>query len=140
MPQLYTADITPKEAWEILNNNPAAELVDVRTEAERHYVGTPDLGPVKKELYAIEWRQLPHMEKNANFTKELQAVLPDKNKTLIFLCRTGGRSQEAAICAIQLGYAEAYNISYGFDGELNSKQQRGKINGWKADNLPWKQD
>ena len=38
----YAGDITPEAAWELLQSNPEAVLVDVRTRAEWQYVGVPD--------------------------------------------------------------------------------------------------
>ena len=53
------------------------------------------------------------------------------------MCRTGGRSHNAAVVAQQLGYANAYNLLEGFEGEANSLKQRTLINGWKHAGLPW---
>ena len=40
----YAGDITPEEAWKLLNDNPEAVLVDCRTDAEWRFVGVR--GPV----------------------------------------------------------------------------------------------
>ena len=37
------------------------------------------------------------------------------------------------------GYKNCFNITNGFEGDANENNQRGKINGWKALNLPWLQ-
>ena len=37
----YAGDITPEEAWKILNDDPEAVLVDCRTDAEWRFVGWP---------------------------------------------------------------------------------------------------
>jgi len=39
----------------------------------------------------------------------------------------------------QAGYARAYNIAGGFEGDLDRERHRGSKNGWKAAGLPWKQ-
>ena len=39
----YAGDKMPKEAWDILERDPGACLIDVRTEAEWRYVGLPKL-------------------------------------------------------------------------------------------------
>ncbi|MCC8399033.1 MAG: palindromic element RPE2 domain-containing protein [Rickettsia endosymbiont of Platyusa sonomae] len=54
----------------------------------------------------------------------------DYNYKLLFLCRSGGRSHEAAQFASTLGYKECYNIIDGFEGGTNGA-------GWKQNNLPW---
>ena len=39
----------------------------------------------------------------------------------------------------QLGYAQAYNIAGGFEGDHDENGHRGFVNGWKAEGLPWRQ-
>ena len=138
MVQLYKGDITSKQAWEMLKNSNSL-LVDVRTSAEWHYVGAPDLSSIKGKLIQIEWRKLPSMDKNLEFIKQFESIVSDKNADVIFLCRTGGRSQEAAIEMTKEGYANCYNVEFGFEGEISPSMHRGTVNGWKADKLPWRQ-
>jgi rhodanese-related sulfurtransferase len=138
--RLYSNDVTALEAWEILSNQESAQLVDVRTQAEWHYVGKPDLRSLHKNVLFIEWRLLPSMELNSKFAPLLSIQSPNKSAPLLFLCRTGIRSQEAAIAATALGYKECYNIAGGFEGELNEHKHRGHTSGWKASKLAWLQD
>ena len=49
MSKLYAGDITPNDAWEILKSDSGAMLIDVRTTAEWHFVGTPDLASLNKK-------------------------------------------------------------------------------------------
>lgn len=137
--QLYKGDISSKIAWEMLKNNPASYLVDVRTEAEWNYVGFPDLNQIGKQPLFIEWLTLPDMKKNSNFTAQLSQKIANKNSDVIFICRTGGRSGQAANEMTELGYLNCYNVENGFEGALDVNHQRGNINGWKADLLPWRQ-
>ena len=37
------------------------------------------------------------------------------------------------------GYKNCYNLIEGFEGPHDSDGHRGQMNGWKFDNLPWKQ-
>jgi rhodanese-related sulfurtransferase len=76
------------------------------------------------------------MVQNQDFAKQLSEKA-DKSKTLIFMCRTGGRSHNAAAVAASLGYVQAYNMLEGFEGEANSLNQRTMLNGWKHAGLPW---
>lgn len=140
MHQLYAGDILPLKAWEILKEDSQAVLVDVRTMAEWHYVGLPDLRPIGKSVIRLEWRSLPDMSLNVNFAEELNSVVPKKENTILLLCRTGGRSMEAAMCLTRFGYETCYNIAYGFEGDADLSSHRGKVNGWKAEKLPWRQD
>ena len=126
----YAGAMTPKEAFEVLHKNSNAQLVDVRSQAELDLVGrVPD-------AVNIEWAFYPGMIANPDFAQQL-ANQVDKNKTIIFMCRTGGRSHNAAAVAASLGYAQAYNMLEGFEGEANALQQRTTLNGWKHADLPW---
>ena len=124
----YAGELTPREAFEVLQQGLAA-LVDVRSQAELDLVGrVPNANHV-------EWAFYPGMLPNTEFAAQLQAQL-DKSQTVIFMCRTGGRSHNAAVVAQQLGY-KAYNMLEGFEGAANEQRQRTLINGWKQAGLPW---
>ena len=51
----YAGDITPEEAWKLLNDNPEAVLVDCRTDAEWRFVGVPDLSSLQRDVVYVEW-------------------------------------------------------------------------------------
>ena len=124
----YAGELTPQEAFEVLQLG-AAILVDVRSRAELELVGrVPNANHV-------EWAFYPGMVANADFAAQLEAQV-DKNTAIVFMCRTGGRSQNAALVANGLGY-KAFNMLYGFEGEANAEKQRTLINGWKHAGLPW---
>ncbi len=126
----YAGELTPQEAFLILQQDNNAVLVDVRSQAELDLVGR-----VPNAIH-IEWAFYPGMIANADFPAQLQNQI-EHGKTIVFMCRTGGRSHNAAIIAQQLGYSEAYNMTEGFEGEANAAKQRTLINGWKHANLPW---
>ncbi len=125
----YAGEVTPQEAFEVLRE-PTTVLVDVRSRAELELVGRIP------NAIAIEWAFYPGMVPNADFSAQLLAQV-DKNATVIFMCRTGGRSHNAAVVAQQLGFAHAFNMSEGFEGAPNAQNQRTLINGWKHADLPW---
>lgn len=133
MLRLYYGDLLAVEAWELLKNNCSSYLIDVRTSSEWKYVGVPKLEALKKKLIMLEWMFLPDMKKNENFKTNLSNIIPDKTSVLIFLCKSGGRSQQAAIEMTAQGYKNCYNISDGFECLSNSN-----ITGWKS-TLPWEQ-
>lgn len=139
---LYAGDVLPKQAWDGLNDK-AAQLVDVRTIAELSFVGIPDLSEKQKKPIFIEWQVFPSMQQNMAFsdhlTKELDARGLDQATPLYFLCRSGGRSQAAAVQMSSLGFRTCYNIAFGFEGDLDADRHRGSASGWKADGLPWVQ-
>ena len=124
----YAGELTPQEAFAALQQG-ATVLVDVRSRAELDLVGrVPNANH-------IEWAFYPGMVANADFATHLQAEV-DKGSAIVFMCRTGGRSHNAAVVAKELGYT-AYNMLEGFEGEANEQKQRTLINGWKHAGLPW---
>ena len=135
----YAGDLTVQETWELLENNPDAVLVDVRTTAEWAYVGLPDLSPIGKAVHSVSWVLFPDMSKNANFIDEISAIQPKKFAPMIFLCRSGVRSIAAAEAATRAGYENSYNVLEGFEGGPDAVGHRGKIGGWKVAGLKWKQ-
>ena len=135
----YAGDITPTEAWEILNARPEAVLIDVRTPAEWAYVGLPDLSAVGKQPLLVPWALFPSMTINPDFGAEVESAVADRNAPLVFICRSGARSRAAAIAMTARGYRSCYNVATGFEGDPDSQRHRGTISGWKVENLPWVQ-
>lgn len=134
----YAGDITPEQAWTILSEKPDAVLVDVRTKAEWSYVGIPDLTELGKQTVLIEWVTFPDGQRNSDFVGQLREAGIADDQPVVFLCRSGQRSIGAAEAATADGIAEAYNVSDGFEGGLDSAGHRGAV-GWKALGLPWRQ-
>lgn len=126
----YAGALTPLETYALMSQDPSVVLVDVRTRAELELVGRVP------EAAHIEWAFYPGMVANPDFAGQLQAQVAPA-RTVVFMCRTGGRSHNAALLAQQLGYAHAYNMLEGFEGEANAQKQRTLINGWKHAGLPW---
>jgi rhodanese-related sulfurtransferase len=136
----YAGEVDPSDAWEVLSNDFSAILIDVRTPPEWSLVGTPDLKAIEKQAIFVSWRIFPTMEINTNFVSEVIAENKiSKSAPIFFLCKTGGRSLDAAMEMTKHGYANCYNITGGFEGDLNASGQRGTKNGWKQSNLPWEQ-
>jgi sulfur dioxygenase len=127
----YAGDISPTLAWEWVQNHQAV-LVDIRTDAERAWVG------FVPGALALEWKHWPGMAVNPQFDEELKALAPAGAK-LLMLCRSGIRSIAAAQRAQALGF-EAYNILEGFEGDPDTHAQRGKRGGWRLRGLPWAQN
>ena len=126
----YAGDIAPALAWQWLQSGQAV-LVDVRSDAEREWVGfVPGAVPVA-------WKQWPGMALNDDFDEALKAAVPAGSKVML-LCRSGVRSVAAAHRATALGI-EAYNILEGFEGDANGDAQRGHRGGWRMRGLPWMQ-
>ena len=126
----YAGDVSPQLAYKWWQSGDAV-LVDVRTDAEREWVGfIPDAVP-------LAWKQWPGMSINATFDEKLRAAVPQGKKVLL-LCRSGQRSIAAAKRATELGM-EAYNVLEGFEGDPDDRAQRGHRGGWRLHGLPWRQ-
>jgi rhodanese-related sulfurtransferase len=135
----YAGDISAAEAWEQLRANPKAQLVDVRTMAEWNFVGLPDISSLGRKVHCVEWQSFPSGARNPGFVVEASQVLGDKDAPVLLLCRSGARSRAAAIALTEAGFAQAFNIAGGFEGDMDGEGHRGNREGWKAENLPWRQ-
>ena len=137
--------INPAQAFELLKRDSDSVLVDVRTLEEFDLVGVVNPDEFNNRMILLPWQIMPKMAPNLEFTtnleKEVKNFFHDKalDAKLVFICRSGARSNQAAIQAINLGYSNCYNLSCGFEGEPNQLGERGKLNGWKAESLPWRQ-
>lgn len=132
-------NVTPQQAWDALRSDPAARLVDVRTNAEWAYVGLPDLSETGQDPVLIPWQAFPSMQVNAAFLTQMRQAGVTPGNKVYFLCRSGVRSSAAAQAANEAGFPHAFNVSDGFEGPPDSEGHRGTAAGWKADGLPWRQ-
>lgn len=128
----YAGAVTPREAWELLQHAPGAKLIDVRSRAEWDWVGRVP-GAVE-----IEWATYPGMVRNANFLTQLQHQV-DNESLMLFMCRSGQRSHQAAAEAYAVGFHNAYNVLEGFEGDKDANGHRNTVGGWRAAGLPWSQ-
>ena len=128
----YEGSLLPTEALTFLQENSDARLVDVRSKAEWSWVGRIP-GAVE-----IEWLVFPSMQANPDFLEHLSLKVP-KESPVMFICRSGVRSNQAAIAALESGYKNCFNVLEGFEGDKDSNGHRGVQGGWKAAGLPWVQ-
>lgn len=113
-----------------------AVLVDVRTVGEWQQIGVPDTSDLGVDTHFIEWVRAGGVL-NTDFAAELESIGVEAGTPIVFLCRSGQRSQGAAATATQMGLGPAYNILEGFEGDADMFGQR-NTNGWKVLGLPWK--
>jgi rhodanese-related sulfurtransferase len=78
------------------------------------------------------------MQPNTKFVAQLKEKVPAES-VVMFLCRSGGRSHETAVAAMQAGYREAFNVLEGFEGDRDANGHRNSVSGWRARGLPWSQ-
>ena len=127
----FRGNLMPAETWALFKSG-EIELVDTRTLAERDLVGYVP-GSI-----LIEWYDYPAKKRNERFLEQLRAKV-EADRPVAFLCRSGVRSKDAANLAVANGYASAFNVLHGFEGDKNAQGQR-VVNGWRVDGLPWRQD
>lgn len=134
--------LSPQEAWEYLQKNPRAILVDVRSNMEYLFVGHP-VGAIH-----VPWIDEPDWQINPHFVTQIRKLLlggvcaADGDFScapVILICRSGKRSLEAGKLLARNGFKEVYNISEGFEGDLDAGHRRSSIGGWRFRGLPWEQ-
>jgi rhodanese-related sulfurtransferase len=132
----YAGDVTPLEAGQLLSAN-SARIIDVRSRYEWDFVGRIDPSTlIEWRIYEADGASAIRSRPNDQFVDQLRAqARPDE--TLLFLCRSGVRSQGAAAAATAAGFANAFNILEGFEGNPDSNKQRNHVGGWHKHGLPW---
>jgi rhodanese-related sulfurtransferase len=134
--------LKPKDAFQLVETNPRAVLIDVRSNMEFLFVGHP------KGAIHIPWIDEPDWDVNPNFVRQIKelmlgGIIDDKQTggcaPIILICRSGKRSVEAGQLLIKSGFHDVYNILEGFEGELDDDHHRSTLGGWRFDGLPWEQ-
>ncbi|BCX89754.1 hypothetical protein MIN45_P2127 [Methylomarinovum tepidoasis] len=127
-------NLKPPAAWQFMQEHPDAVLIDVRTTCEHLFVGRPVgavLVPLKDGL---------PMQPNPHFVQSVKEIVPDPSTPILFLCRSGHRSLEAARLMAAEGYRTLVNIDEGFEGPLDDNKHRSTLGGWRFHGLPWEQN
>ncbi|MDO6562110.1 rhodanese-like domain-containing protein [Amphritea sp. 1_MG-2023] len=141
---------TATEAWDILNQDSRAILIDVRDPIEIKFTGfaTPTRIHVPWMVADTQrWndKQGWAMVKNTNFVQQVTDKLTQLNATtdtpIIMMCRSGStRSAPAVDVLAEQGYTNVWTVVDGFEGgklkEGDSKGVRA-LNGWRNSGLPW---
>ena len=124
--------LTPREAFEFLGNTPDAVFIDCRSELEFLFVGHP------ANCLLIPWYDGANWELNPRFLSEVCAVA-EPHRPVVLICRSGNRSREAGEFLEKNGFTDIYNVTSGFEGELDGAHHRSTQSGWRFDGLPWEQ-
>jgi rhodanese-related sulfurtransferase len=126
--------LTPKEAFLYLSKHPSAVFIDCRSDAEYFFVGHA------LESHHVGWYDGPDWELNPNFVAEVTALAGNETaKPVVIICRSGKRSIEAGEALEAAGFSTVFNVLHGFEGDRDERNQRGNLNGWRFDGLPWEQ-
>jgi rhodanese-related sulfurtransferase len=133
--------VSPKEAMQLITDQPKSLLVDVRSHMEFLFIGHP-VGAVH-----IPWIDEPDWDVNPHFVRDIRQLIlggladdgSGSQVPVILICRSGKRSYEAAQLLIKEGFKNVYNILEGFEGELDEHHHRSTLGGWRYEGLPWEQ-
>jgi len=131
--------VTPKQAWEICQQDPRALLIDVRSSMEYLFVGHPQ-GAVH-----VPWIDEPDWVINKNFVTEIRKLVLGGLKEnaedvpIILICRSGNRSDDAGKALLDAGMENVCHIDEGFEGALDESHHRSTVGGWRYHELPWEQ-
>lgn len=134
-------NISAKSAAQLLQDDPRAILVDIRSSMEYLFVGHP-VGAVH-----LPWIDEPDWDINPHFVPEVRKLMlggavcdvEDGCAPIVLICRSGKRSLEAGKVLLAAGLSNIFHIDEGFEGELNDVHQRSSIGGWRFHGLPWEQ-
>ena len=127
-------NLDPPAAHAFLQANPAALLIDCRTEIEFMYVGHP----VGAEHVA--WQEAPDWEVDPEFADKVQRLARgDVSRPIVLICRSGHRSVLAGEALEAAGFSSVINVLEGFEGPLDEFDHRGTLAGWRFHGLPWQQ-
>lgn len=130
----HIKNLNPKQAFESLQSQPNAILLDVRDKFEAAFIGHP-IGALN-----IPLKVAPDMRLNPNFVDEVKKSIPNPLTPIFTMCRGGQRSLEAAKALSEAGYLDLTNIEEGFEGPLNDQKHRSTVSGWRFHGLPWEQN
>ncbi len=133
--------LTPNQAWDKLQDDPRAVLIDVRSSMEFLFVGHP------KGSVHVPWIDAPEWTVNPDFVTEVRKVMlggvgldeHSSDAPVLLICRSGKRSLEAGRLLMDNGFLDVYNIAEGFEGELDDNHHRSTSGGWRFHKLPWEQ-
>ena len=140
-------DVTPSQAYKMAMENEHVFIVDVRTRPEYVLVGHPTIAHhVPVRFWTGKHSSKGYgMTLNENFSDDLKKRFNPETDTLIFMCRSGGRSCDASNLAAEKANwptDRIFNMMGGFEGDkvkndysaFNGKRMLG---GWKNEGLPW---
>jgi len=141
--------VTSAEAYEMWKADAeGVKIVDVRTPEEYIFVGhAPMARNVPLGFITYTWdaeKDEPGFAVNPEFLPRMMASY-SATDTLLLTCRSGGRSALAVDALAKAGFANAYNITDGFEGDKvddPASYYHGKRmkNGWKNSGAPWTYD
>jgi len=141
MSESNISSLTPQQAWKLLEEDPRAVLIDIRSTMEYLFVGHP-VGAVH-----VPWIDEPDWTVNASFVTEVRKVMlggaicvaNEGCAPVILICRSGKRSLDAGKALLNAGFRQVHHVDEGFEGDRDDHHHRSTLGGWRFRGLPWEQ-
>ena len=133
--------LSAQQAWQLLQEDHRAVLVDIRSTMEYLFVGHP------KGSVHVPWIDEPEWTVNPDFVTDIRKLLlggaictiDDGCAPVILICRSGKRTLEAGKALSEAGFNKVMHVNEGFEGDLDEDHHRSTGNGWRFRGLPWEQ-
>jgi len=133
--------LSAQQAWQLLQEDPRAVLVDIRSTMEYLFVGHP------KGSVHVPWIDEPEWTVNPDFVTDIRKLLlggaictiDDGCAPVVLICRSGKRTLEAGKALLEAGFNKVMHVDEGFEGDLDEDHHRSTANGWRFRGLPWEQ-
>ena len=134
-------DLTPQQAWQLIQDDPRAILVDIRSSMEFLFVGHP------RGAVHVPWIDEPDWMINPDFVTDIRKLVlggaicteDEGCAPIILICRSGKRSLEAGHVLLEAGFNRVFHVGEGFEGDLDDDHHRSTMGGWRFRGLPWEQ-
>ncbi|NDL71817.1 rhodanese-like domain-containing protein [Vreelandella alkaliphila] len=143
--------VTASEAYDLLQQESDALLIDVRDPVEIKFTGFAESTDIHVPWVITDTAQFDADSKtwptarNTDFAAQIRAALDEHQANddtpIIVMCRSGAtRSAPAADLITEMGFSQVYSVSDGFEGDTlaegDSKGVRAR-DGWRNSGLPW---
>ena len=135
--------LAPQAAFDLMQSDASAVLIDIRSSMEFLFVGHP------KGAVHIAWIDEPDWTVNPSFVTDIRKLMlggvigdPHEGRfgaPVILICRSGKRSKEAGAALLEAGFKAVYHVQGGFEGDLDEHHHRSTLSGWRFQGLPWAQ-
>ncbi|WP_243726536.1 MULTISPECIES: rhodanese-like domain-containing protein [Halomonas] len=143
--------VTAREAYELMQDNERAVLIDVRDPIEIKFTGFAEPTDIHVPWLLADrdnfnedaktWPMVKNGDFEAQVRAELEALGVAEDDPIIVMCRSGStRSAPSADVIAEMGYSDVYSMTDGFEGKkLEEGDSAGvrAVNGWRNSGLPW---
>ncbi|GEN27012.1 hypothetical protein HVA01_06580 [Halovibrio variabilis] len=143
--------VTATEAYELMQENERAVLIDVRDPIEIKFTGFAEPTGIHVPWVLADrdnfdeksntWAMGKNVDFDVQVKAEIEALGVSHDDPIIVMCRSGAtRSAPAADVITAMGYSDVYSMTDGFEGgKLDEGDSQGvrAMDGWRNSGLPW---